>query len=111
MDRLLTKEEFAERLGVCTRTVNRLLHERKIACVKIGRCVRFDPAQVAEVARTFTVPALPQRSSAKTPNCTPRAVSQQSTSVRMPNVSEFRERRARRAARLQAKAAAKAGAA
>ena len=46
VDRLLTVEEAAERLGTSTRFVRRLLAERRIAYVKVGRHVRLDPADV-----------------------------------------------------------------
>ena len=42
LDRLLTVEEAAERLGTSTRFVRRLVAERRIAYVKVGRHVRLD---------------------------------------------------------------------
>jgi excisionase family DNA binding protein len=41
LDRLLTVEEDAERLGTSTRFVRRLIFERRIAFVKVGRHVRI----------------------------------------------------------------------
>ena len=41
LDRLLTVEEAAERLGPSTRFVRRLIFERRIAFVKVGRHVRI----------------------------------------------------------------------
>jgi excisionase family DNA binding protein len=41
LDRLLTVEETAERLGTSTRFVRRLIFERRIAFVKVGRHVRI----------------------------------------------------------------------
>ena len=41
MDRLLTVEQAAERLGTSVRFVRRLVAERRIAYVKIGRHVRI----------------------------------------------------------------------
>jgi excisionase family DNA binding protein len=46
LDRLLTVEEAAERLGTSVRFVRRLIAERRIAYVKVGRHVRLDPAEV-----------------------------------------------------------------
>ena len=46
LDRLLTVEEAAERLRTSTRFVRRLVAERRIAYVKVGRHVRLDPADV-----------------------------------------------------------------
>jgi excisionase family DNA binding protein len=41
LDRLLTVEQAAERLGVSVRFVRRLVFERGIAYVKVGRHVRI----------------------------------------------------------------------
>jgi excisionase family DNA binding protein len=48
MDKLLTMEEVAERLNTTPRHVRRLVFERRIAYRKLGRYVRFDPADVDE---------------------------------------------------------------
>jgi excisionase family DNA binding protein len=48
MDKLLTMEEVAERLNTTPRHVRRLVCERRIAYRKLGRYVRFDPADVDE---------------------------------------------------------------
>jgi excisionase family DNA binding protein len=71
MDRLLTVEEAAERLGTSARFVRRLIAERRIAYVKVGRHVRLDPTDVeAFIAggrvevRLSSVAALPRRQSA-----------------------------------------------
>jgi excisionase family DNA binding protein len=45
-DRLLTVEEAADRLGTSVRFVRRLVAERRIAYVKVGRHVRLDPTDV-----------------------------------------------------------------
>jgi excisionase family DNA binding protein len=47
MDGLLTVEEAADRLGTSVRFVRRLIAERRIAYVKVGRHVRLDPSDVA----------------------------------------------------------------
>jgi excisionase family DNA binding protein len=41
MDRLLTVEEAADRLGTSVRFVRRLVFERRIAFTKLGRHVRI----------------------------------------------------------------------
>jgi len=41
LDRLLTVEQAAERLGTSVRFVRRLVFERRIAYVKLGRHVRI----------------------------------------------------------------------
>jgi excisionase family DNA binding protein len=49
-------EDLAERLCVSERFVRRLVAERRIPYVKVGRFVRFDPADVADWLRTARVP-------------------------------------------------------
>jgi excisionase family DNA binding protein len=46
MERLLTVEEAAARLGTSARFVRRLVFERRIAFVKVGRHVRIVPADL-----------------------------------------------------------------
>jgi excisionase family DNA binding protein len=48
MDKLLTWEEAAERLGTTPRHVRRLVFERRIAYRKLGRYVRFHPDDLEE---------------------------------------------------------------
>jgi excisionase family DNA binding protein len=45
-DELLTADEVAARLRATPRFVRRLVSERRIEFVKVGRLVRFDPAAV-----------------------------------------------------------------
>jgi excisionase family DNA binding protein len=68
LDRLLTVEEAADRLGTSVRFVRRLIAERRIAYVKVGRHVRLDPADVEAFitasrvqVRPSLVAALPHR--------------------------------------------------
>jgi excisionase family DNA binding protein len=72
LDKLLTVEEAAERLGTSTRFVRRLVADRRIAYVKVGRHVRLDPTDVeAFIAasrvevRPSSVSALPHRRSSR----------------------------------------------
>jgi excisionase family DNA binding protein len=46
LDRLLTVDEAAERLGTSTRFVRRLIFERRIAFVKVDRHVRITTADL-----------------------------------------------------------------
>jgi excisionase family DNA binding protein len=46
LDRLLTVGGAAERLGTSTRFVRRLIFERRIAFVKVGRHVRITPGDL-----------------------------------------------------------------
>ena len=48
MDKLMTFEEAAERLGTTPRHMRRLVIERRIAYRKLGRYVRFHPDDLAE---------------------------------------------------------------
>jgi excisionase family DNA binding protein len=43
---LLDVAGLAARLGVTVRFVRRLVEERRVPYVKVGRLVRFDPAEV-----------------------------------------------------------------
>jgi excisionase family DNA binding protein len=45
-DRLLDIDEVADSLGVSHRFVRRLVAERRIPFVKVGKFVRFDPAEL-----------------------------------------------------------------
>jgi excisionase family DNA binding protein len=55
MDRLLTVEEAAERLGTTMRFVRRLVFERRIAYTKLGRHVRSAPRDLEAFVRTGRV--------------------------------------------------------
>lgn len=45
---LLSVDQVAQRLGVDRRFVRRLIHERRIAYVKVGRHVRVEPEKLAD---------------------------------------------------------------
>jgi excisionase family DNA binding protein len=66
MERLLTVEEAADRLGTSTRFVRRLVFERRIAYTKLGRHVRIAPRDVDAFIRAGRVEVgaipLPHRS-------------------------------------------------
>jgi excisionase family DNA binding protein len=47
-DELVTPDELAARLKATTRFVRRLVAERRIAYVKVGRLVRFEESAVVE---------------------------------------------------------------
>ena len=48
LPKLLTIDELAERLGVTRRHIRRLVQERKVPFLKVGRFVRFDPAAISD---------------------------------------------------------------
>lgn len=54
---LLDTPAAARRLGVGKRTVQELVADRKLACIKIGRAVRFDPADLAAFVEANRVKA------------------------------------------------------
>ena len=56
-DRLLDQEALASRLDITERHVRRLVAERRIPFLKVGRFVRFDPADIdAWLARVKVPP-------------------------------------------------------
>lgn len=48
LPRLLNIDELADHLGVTVRHVRRLIAERRIPFLKVGRFVRFDPDDVTD---------------------------------------------------------------
>ncbi len=55
---LLNTDEAAESLRVSRRTVQQLAAERKIATIKFGRNLRFDPADLAAFAEANKIKAV-----------------------------------------------------
>ncbi len=45
---LLTLSQLAEQLGITVRHVRRLIAERRVPYLKVGKLVRFDPAEIAD---------------------------------------------------------------
>ena len=64
MDTLLTVEQAADRLGTSTRFIRRLIFERRIAFVKVGRHVRIAPADLDAYIAAGRVDALGLRAEA-----------------------------------------------
>lgn len=58
---LLDQAQLAAQLGVSERFIRRLVSERRITYVKIGKQVRFDPADVAELIEHSKVKVTPLR--------------------------------------------------
>jgi excisionase family DNA binding protein len=44
---LLTIDQLIERLGTSTRHVRRLIADRRIPYLKVGKLVRFDPVEIS----------------------------------------------------------------
>lgn len=59
MDRLLTVGEAAEVLGTSVRFPRRLISERRIRFVRVGRHVRIPESAVREFVESGTVPQVP----------------------------------------------------
>jgi len=57
-DRLLTVEEAADRMNTSVRFVRRLITERRIAYVKLGRHVRIAEADIAAFIDSGRVPPM-----------------------------------------------------
>jgi excisionase family DNA binding protein len=57
MERLLTVEDAADQLGTSVRFVRRLIFERRIAFVKVGRHVRIASADLDAYIRAGRVEA------------------------------------------------------
>lgn len=45
---LMTMDQLAERLGVTRRHIRRLVDERRVPFLRVGRFIRFDPADIAD---------------------------------------------------------------
>ena len=58
---LLTPGEAAAVLKVPLRMVRRLTEERKLACTRVGRYIRYSEQQVAEYIKEREVPAARRR--------------------------------------------------
>ena len=60
MDKLLSPQEAADQLGTSLRFVRRLIFERRITFVKVGRHVRICPADLDAFIAAGRVDALRQ---------------------------------------------------
>lgn len=56
--KLLKTDEAAESLGIGVRTLQEKVEAREIACIRIGRAVRFDPADLAAFIERNRVKAI-----------------------------------------------------
>lgn len=61
LDRLLTVEEAAERLGTSVRFPRRLIAERRITFVRVGRHVRIPEQAIEEMIASGTVEPIVRR--------------------------------------------------
>ena len=58
---LLDIEQLAEHLGTSHRHIRRLIAEKRIPYVKVGRLIRFDPAEIAAWRDCGRHPSEPSR--------------------------------------------------
>jgi excisionase family DNA binding protein len=57
-DRLLTAQEFADRLGIKRSTAYQWAYERRLPTVKLGRALRFRESEVEKLIRRNERPAI-----------------------------------------------------
>ena len=55
---LLTKQEVAQNLKVCLRTVENLMAAKRIEYLRIGRAVRITPEALARFKQSLTIEAI-----------------------------------------------------
>ena len=55
---MVTQTELAEYLNVSKRTVMRLTENKKIPCIKVGRCIRYNTEQVEKALTVLPTKAL-----------------------------------------------------
>jgi excisionase family DNA binding protein len=60
-NKLLDIPAAAERLGITERHVRELIYRKRIPYLKVGRLVRFDPADLDTWVEASKVPAAPVR--------------------------------------------------
>jgi excisionase family DNA binding protein len=53
---LLSIDQLAQRLGITVRHVRRLVADKRVPYYKVGRLVRFDPAEITDWLATRRVP-------------------------------------------------------
>jgi excisionase family DNA binding protein len=58
MNGLMTVLEVAERLGLKPATIRKMIFQRKLPIVKIGRSVRIKPEDIEKIIRAGYQPAL-----------------------------------------------------
>ncbi len=58
MEGLITADELAKELKVTPRFIRRIVAERRIAYVKVGRCVRFTREAIEDYKRRNTFEVL-----------------------------------------------------
>jgi len=58
LDPLLTKKEASRELRLSVRTLENFMRARRLAYVKLGRCVRIQRSELERLKQTFTIEAV-----------------------------------------------------
>jgi len=59
--RLMTIQELAEFTGLSIQTLYKMVHQRRIPYVKVGRCLRFDSRLIDDWLEAHTVMPMPEK--------------------------------------------------
>ena len=55
---LFTREQIADYIGVCPRTISNMVRQRRIPVIKFGGSVRFDPIKVRAALDKYEIEAI-----------------------------------------------------
>jgi excisionase family DNA binding protein len=55
---LFTREQIADYIGVCPRTISNMVRERRIPVIKFGGSVRFDPTKVLKALEKYEIDSI-----------------------------------------------------
>jgi excisionase family DNA binding protein len=55
---LFTREQIADYIGVCPRTISNMVRQRRIPVIKFGGSVRFDPSKVLTALEKYEIESI-----------------------------------------------------
>ena len=55
---LFTREQIADYIGVCPRTISNMVRQRRIPVIKFGGSVRFDPGKVLAALEKYEIESI-----------------------------------------------------
>ena len=55
---LFTREQIADYIGVCPRTISNMVRQRHIPVIKFGGSVRFDPGKVLTALEKYEIESI-----------------------------------------------------
>ena len=55
---LFTREQIADYIGVCPRTISNMVRQRRIPVIKFGGSVRFDPVKVLTALEKYEIESI-----------------------------------------------------